>query len=157
MKCPHCGFNDSKVVDSRLNKEETAIRRRRLCLECGRRYTTFEKVEPSIPEIIKRDNRREPFDPAKLRRSVAIACRKRPISQTRIDKLVDKIEYQLSESNDKETPSEKLGTYVMEELRDLDQVAYVRFASVYREFQDVDEFMREIRTLVESRRVVDTP
>ena len=151
MLCPRCSFSDSKVVDSRLNKEQTQIRRRRLCLECGFRYTTFEKIEPTLPQIVKRDERREAFDRDKVRASIAIACRKRPISQTRIDKLVDKIEAQLSDAGEKELPSEQVGLMVMEELREMDQVAYVRFASVYREFQDVDEFMREIRELVDSK------
>lgn len=155
MRCPHCGFIDSKVVDSRLNKDQTQIRRRRLCLECGRRYTTFERVESTLPVMVKRDSRREPFDRDKLRASVAIACRKRPISQTRIDKLVDRIEFQLSETGEKELHSEELGLIVMEELRELDPVAYVRFASVYREFQDVQEFMREIRTMIEGKRGVE--
>lgn len=152
MRCPHCGFIDSKVVDSRLNKDQSQIRRRRLCLECGRRFTTFERVEATLPMIVKRDSRREPFDRDKLRVSVAIACRKRPISQTRIDKLVDRIEFQLGETGDKELKSAELGQIVMDELRDIDQVAYVRFASVYREFQDVQEFMREIRGLLEVKR-----
>jgi len=156
MRCPHCGYGDSKVVDSRLSKDGMQIRRRRLCLECGRRYTTFERIESSLPLIVKRDSRREPFDRDKLRTSVAIACRKRPISQTKIDKLVDKIEFELGERGDKEIASEGLGSLVMEELRELDQVAYVRFASVYREFQDVQEFMREIRTLLESGRSLPT-
>jgi len=151
MLCPRCSYSDSKVVDSRLNKEQTQIRRRRLCLECGFRYTTFEKIEPTLPQIVKRDERREAFDRDKVRASIAIACRKRPISQTRIDKLVDKIEAQLSDAGEKELPSEQVGLMVMEELREMDQVAYVRFASVYREFQDVDEFMREIRELVDSK------
>lgn len=151
MLCPRCSFTDSKVVDSRLNKDQTQIRRRRVCLECGFRFTTFEKIEPTLPTIIKRDERREPFERDKLRASIAIACRKRPISQTRIDKVVDKIEAQLSEANDKELPSAQLGLLVMEELKELDQVAYVRFASVYREFQDVEEFMREIRGLLEAK------
>ena len=155
MRCPHCSFIDSKVVDSRLNKDQSQIRRRRLCLECGRRFTTFERVEPSMPMMVKRDNRREPFDRDKLRKSIAIACRKRPISQTKIDKLVDRIEFQLAESGDKEMESEHLGLTVMDELRELDQVAYVRFASVYREFQDVQEFMREIRTLLEGSRLLE--
>ena len=153
MLCPRCSFADSKVVDSRLSKEQTQIRRRRVCLECGFRFTTFEKIEPSLPQIVKRDERREPFDRDKLRSSIAIACRKRPISQTRIDKVVDKIEAQLSDANERELPSDQLGLTVMEELRDMDQVAYVRFASVYREFQDVEEFMREIRALVEAKQI----
>ncbi|RMF19295.1 MAG: transcriptional repressor NrdR [Candidatus Dadabacteria bacterium] len=152
MICPRCGHIDSKVVDSRLSREQTQIRRRRVCSECGFRFTTFEKIEPSLPQIVKRDQRREPFDRDKLRSSIAIACRKRPISQTRIDKAVDRIESRLSEAGDRELPSEQLGLIVMDELREMDQVAYVRFASVYREFQDVEEFMKEIRALVESRK-----
>lgn len=156
MRCPHCAFIDSKVVDSRLNKDQTQIRRRRLCLECGRRYTTFERVESSLPILAKRDGRREPFVRDKLRDSVAIACRKRPISQTKIDKVVDKIEFTLAESGEKELASEQLGLMIMDELRELDQVAYVRFASVYREFQDVHEFMHEIRELVEGKRLAES-
>lgn len=155
MRCPYCGYDDSKVVDSRLSNDKLQIRRRRVCLECGWRFTTFERIEPTLPTIVKRDGRREAYDRDKLRNSIAIACRKRPISQTRIDKLVDKIEFALSERGDKEMDSEDLGRIVMSELRELDQVAYVRFASVYREFQDVHEFMHEIRELVESRRPSD--
>ncbi len=148
MKCPKCSFADSKVNDSRTTRDLTGIRRRRECLECGHRYTTFERIENEIPAIIKSDGRREEFDREKLYRGIRIACEKRPISISRIEKLIDKIETDLSESNEKEVASRDLGDKVAVALKDLDQVAYVRFASVYREFQDVDEFVQEITQLL---------
>lgn len=144
MKCPRCGFVDSKVNDSRLTKDQTGVRRRRQCLECGHRFTTFERIESELPVVVKRDDRRETFDREKILRGVRIACEKRPISISRIEKLVERIESTLAELGEKEVSAERIGSLVMEQLRELDQVAYVRFASVYREFQDVEEFLTVI-------------
>lgn len=152
MKCPKCGFADSKVNDSRLTRDAAGVRRRRECLECGHRFTTFERVETEVPMIHKRDDRRESFDRDKIMRGVRIACEKRPISQGRIDKLVDRVEHELAEIGEKEILSTEVGKIVSRELRDLDQVAYVRFASVYREFQDVEEFISEISEILKQRK-----
>lgn len=148
MKCTACGFVDSKVNDSRLTKDQLGIRRRRECLECGHRFTTFERIESELPVVLKRDGRREDFDRGKLLKGLRSACEKRPISVSRIEKLIDKIEAELTEAGDREIPTNRIGDLIMAELRSLDQVAYVRFASVYREFQDVDEFVREITSLI---------
>ena len=148
MKCPFCAFADSKVVDSRPDKEGATIRRRRECESCGKRFTTHERVEEILPLVIKKDGRREPFDRMKLVAGIQKACEKRPVSVETIERLVDRLEVQMQESGEKEIPSKSLGEWVMAELHSIDQVAYVRFASVYRSFKDITEFMSELQELL---------
>ncbi|WP_243371190.1 transcriptional regulator NrdR [Geotalea sp. SG265] len=148
MKCPFCAFADSKVVDSRPDKEGSTIRRRRECESCGKRFTTRERVEEILPLVIKKDGRREPFDRMKLVAGVMKACEKRPVSVETIERLIDRLEIQMQESGEKEIPSKSLGEWVMTELHGIDQVAYVRFASVYRSFKDITEFMSELQELL---------
>ncbi|MBN2721028.1 MAG: transcriptional repressor NrdR [Proteobacteria bacterium] len=158
MKCPFCGDFDNKVVDSRLSGESDVIRRRRECLGCGRRFTTYERVEDILPMVIKKDGRREPFDRSKILSGIQIACQKRPISVTALEEMADRIEKALQEKGDKEIKSSTIGETVMQELHDLDEVAYVRFASVYRSFKDINEFMAELKDLLseeESRRLAE--
>ena len=147
MKCPFCGFTDSKVLDSRSSNEGRAIRRRRECLSCGRRFTTKEYIEDSPLMVKKRDGRREAFDRDKVRRGIQLACNKRPISSDTIETIVDRIESQLRDNNSMEISAQDVGLKVMEVLRELDEIAYVRFASVYRKFQDIEEFIIELREL----------
>lgn len=142
MRCPSCGHPRDRVIDSRSVKNETAIRRRRECERCAHRFTTYERVEEAIPYIIKVDGRREPYDRAKLVHGLRIACRKRPISTADIDRLVERIEARLLASGKKEIPSAKVGDAVMAGLARLDQVAYVRFASVYHSFEDTEAFAK---------------
>src|SRR6185503_18252550 len=144
MQCPMCRAPDSRVVDSRLGKEGDAIRRRRHCEGCGHRFTTYERVELALPMVVKKDGRREPFDRAKIVSGLTRACEKRPVSIETIEALVDKIGRLLQETGEKEVKSQVIGEAVMRELHELDAVAYVRFASVYRSFRDVHEFMREL-------------
>lgn len=147
MRCPFCGHSEDRVVDSRESKEGDVIRRRRECVACDRRFTSYEKIE-SIPfQVVKRDERREPYDREKLMRGLQVACRKRPIPQGTLERLADEIEAAMQESADREISSRDLGQIVMRHLRELDQVAYVRFASVYRRFEDVEEFLRELHQL----------
>lgn len=148
MKCPFCGYPDTRVVDSRLNKEGNAIRRRRECSRCERRCTTFERVEEALPLVIKKDGRRQPFDRLKVIAGIQRACEKRPVSIATIEKIVDQIERQLQESGEREVESSRIGQAVMEALHALDQVAYVRFASVYRQFKDINEFMAELKDIL---------
>ena len=148
MKCPYCAFSDSKVVDSRPDKGGATIRRRRECESCGKRFTTHERVEEVLPLVTKRDGRREPFDRMKLIAGIQKACEKRPVSVETIEKLVDRLEIRMQESGEKEVPSTTLGEWVMAELHGVDQVAYVRFASVYRSFKDISEFMVELQDLL---------
>jgi transcriptional repressor NrdR len=148
MKCPFCAFADSKVVDSRPDKEGSTIRRRRECESCGKRFTTHERVEEILPLVIKKDGRREPFDRMKLVAGIQKACEKRPVSVETIERLVDRLELQLQESGEKEIPTKSIGELVMTELHAIDQVAYVRFASVYRSFKDITEFMSELQELL---------
>lgn len=148
MKCPFCANHDSKVVDSRPDKGGTTIRRRRECESCGRRFTTHERVEEVLPQVIKRDGRREPFDRLKLVAGIQKACEKRPVSVETVEHMVDRLELKLQESGEKEVPSTTLGEWVMQELHEIDQVAYVRFASVYRSFKDINEFMAELKDLL---------
>ena len=154
MKCPFCGGPDNRVVDSRLSREQTVIRRRRACESCRRRFTTYERVEELAPMVVKKDGRREHFDRQKLLAGITRACEKRPISASIIDSLVDGVERWLTERGEKEISSREIGDRVMEGLRDLDAVAYVRFASVYRSFRDIDEFMQEIRSIEHHREKV---
>jgi len=148
MKCPFCSFADSKVVDSRPDKGGSTIRRRRECESCGKRFTTHERVEDILPLVAKKDGRREPFDRLKLIVGIQKACEKRPVSAEAIEHMVDKLETRLQESSEKEVPSTTIGEWVMNELHDLDPVAYVRFASVYRSFKDINEFMSELQDLL---------
>jgi transcriptional repressor NrdR len=148
MKCPFCSNPDSKVVDSRPDKDGSTIRRRRECEACGRRFTTHERVEEILPQVVKRDGRREPFDRLKLVAGLKKACEKRPVSVETIEEMVDRVEARLMESGEKELPSTSIGELVMRELHEVDQVAYVRFASVYRSFKDITEFMSELQDLL---------
>jgi transcriptional repressor NrdR len=148
MKCPFCGNAENKVIDSRISKDGKAIRRRRECLGCSRRFTTYEFVEDIMPMVVKKDGRREPFDRMKIRSGVMTACEKRPISMESMEKIVEDVEQACQEFQAKEIPSSVIGEKVMNELKALDGVAYVRFASVYRQFRDVGEFMSELKDLL---------
>lgn len=148
MKCPFCSDMENKVIDSRLTKEGLEIRRRRECLGCEKRFTTYERIEEIMPMVVKKDSRREPFDRAKILSGIKKACEKRPISTETMEKMIDNIEHILQESDAKEIKGERLGEIVMNSLRDLDEVAYVRFASVYRSFRDINEFMSELQGLL---------
>ncbi len=152
MRCPYCGFEDQKVIDSRDAKEGAEIRRRRECLHCKRRFTTYERIEEVMPVIIKKDGRREPFNRDKIIEGLSTACKKRPVSINRIEKIADRIEAALQERTEKEVPSALIGELIMRELHALDEVAYVRFASVYRQFRDIEEFMKEITTILKDTR-----
>jgi len=147
MKCPFCAHPDDKVVDSRTIKDGELIRRRRECLSCTKRFTTYERIEEIPLMVAKKDGRREPFDRSKIVIGILKACEKRPVSIEQIEDLVDRIEKSINSSMEKEVSSEKIGAMVMDELRNLDEVAYVRFASVYRQFRDIDEFMDVLKTL----------
>jgi len=149
VKCPFCDQLENRVIDSRLSKDGHAIRRRRECSECKRRFTTYERVEISIPLVIKKDGRREHFDREKLKSGIMKACEKRKVSVDEIERFVDELERGIQEQGDREIPSETIGRKVMEYLRELDDVAYVRFASVYRSFKDLKEFMSELQDLIQ--------
>ncbi len=151
MQCPMCRAPDSRVVDSRLGKDGESIRRRRHCDGCGHRFTTYERVELTLPMVVKKDGRRQTFDRTKIVSGLTRACEKRPVSTDTIEALATKIERQIMERGESEITSRDLGEAVMSALHDLDAVAYVRFASVYREFRDVDEFMRELEELIAAR------
>ncbi len=151
MKCPFCGFMDDKVIDSRLGKEGDIIRRRRECLKCERRFTTYERVEDVLPMVVKKDGRREPFDRNKILLGIKKACEKRPISVQAVEDVVNKVELGFSETSEREIKSTEIGERVMRNLRDLDDVAYVRFASVYRSFKDINEFMSELKDILDRR------
>ncbi len=148
MKCPYCASDDTRVIDSRPADDNTSIRRRRICDACGKRFTTYEKVETIPMIIIKKDETREQYDRSKLVAGIIRACHKRPVSVDQINHLVDEVEADLFGNEGKEVPSTIIGEMVMDKLRDLDAVAYVRFASVYREFKDVDTFMDELKRLI---------
>jgi transcriptional repressor NrdR len=152
VKCPFCDELEDKVVDSRMAKEGEVIRRRRECLGCKRRYTTYERVEEILPVVVKKDGRRESFDRNKILVGLKKACEKRPISIGTIEAVTDRIEKRIQEMGETEIESRIVGEEVMKELHQLDQVAYVRFASVYREFKDIDQFMDELKTLAQQRR-----
>ncbi|MFH0932853.1 MAG: transcriptional regulator NrdR [Nitrospirota bacterium] len=151
MKCPFCGSIEDKVIDSRTSKEGDAIRRRRECLKCGKRFTSYERVEDIIPVVVKKDGRREPFDRLKVLTGLKKACEKRPIGTETLDGITDSIEKKLVGLGVKEIKSTWIGEEVMSALKELDKVAYVRFASVYRQFKDIHEFMHEVRTLFKSK------
>ncbi len=147
MRCPFCSAPETKVIDSRLANEGDSVRRRRECLTCSERFTTFEMAELVMPKIIKSDGSRVPFDDHKLFKGMSKALEKRPVSVETIEQAINHIKYNLRSTGDREVPAERLGEWVMDELKKLDQVAYVRFASVYRSFQDLDEFRQEIERL----------
>ena len=148
MKCPYCGYKESKVVDSRPAEEGSSIRRRRECLSCEKRFTTYETVESLPMVVIKKDGSRQSFDRSKVLRGMIRACEKRPVSYTQLDAAVDRIEQQLLNSYDREVSSIHIGDLAMQELKQMDDVAYVRFASVYRQFKDIDTFMHELNKLL---------
>ena len=151
MQCPFCKSTDSRVVDSRLAAGGTATWRRRECDACKRRFTTYERVEYSLPTVVKKDGKREAFAREKLLRSLRIACNKRPVTQDQLEQTAESLERELAENSEKEVASLVIGERVMERLKALDEVAYVRFASVYKSFRDIDEFMREMGDIVRSR------
>lgn len=151
MKCPFCGHLEDKVVDSREGKEGSSIRRRRECLRCRRRFTTYEHIEDVLPVVVKKDGRRELFDRNKILSGLKKACEKRPVGMDALEDSVSRIEKKVQESGEKEIPSTMLGEEVMRELHGLDEVAYVRFASVYREFKDINQFMDELSDILKDR------
>jgi len=151
MRCPYCSSVDNKVVDSRMGKEGESIRRRRECLKCEGRFTTYERVEEVLPSVIKKDGRREPFDRMKILIGLKKACEKRPISMEMLERSVDDIEKSLQDRGLKEIPSTVVGQEVMDRLHKLDEVAYVRFASVYRSFRDINEFMSELKDILSNK------
>jgi transcriptional repressor NrdR len=148
MKCPFCAHDDTRVVDSRLGKEGNNTRRRRECVECEKRFTTYERVEETLPLVVKKDGRREAFDRLKIISGIQRACEKRPVSIATIEKVVDQMELSLQESGEKEIDASRIGEAIMEALQSLDEVAYVRFASVYRQFRDINEFMSELTDIL---------
>jgi len=148
MKCPYCGHLDNRVVDSRLNKEYTITRRRRLCESCERRFTTYERLEVTMPMLVKKDGRRETWDRLKVVEGMKKACEKRPVSMGQIEEFVDEVERELQDMGEREIPISVVGEKVMEGLRRIDDVAYVRFASVYRQFKDLNEFMDELKGML---------
>ena len=150
MKCPFCSHDNTRVIDSRPAEDNNSIRRRRVCDECGKRFTTYEKVETIPLIIIKKDDNRETYDRSKLEAGVLRACHKRPISANRINQLVDEVETEIFNMEEKEIPSQVVGEIVMNKLKDLEAVAYVRFASVYREFKDINTFMDELKKVLEN-------
>lgn len=155
MKCPFCGEIKNKVIDSRLSKDARMIRRRRECLNCEKRFTTYERVEAVLPMVVKKDGRREPFNHEKIRAGIQKACQKRPISTNMIDDFVDSVGQLFQESGHREIRSSDIGERVIEKLKEWDDVAYVRFASVYRQFKDINEFMAELKELLDERREAD--
>ncbi len=152
MRCPYCSQINNRVIDSRLSKDGRMIRRRRECLECGRRFTTYEKLEEMLPMVVKRDGRREPFDRDKIISGIRKACQKRPISMTQIEEFVDSLESHFQDQGKKEIESTEIGERVIQTLREWDEVAYVRFASVYRQFKDINEFMAELEEILRARK-----
>jgi transcriptional repressor NrdR len=148
MRCPICEAEDTRVIDSRSSKDGYVVRRRRVCEECKGRFTTYEKIEQMLPLVMKKDQRREAFMREKITHGILRACQKRPVSIVQVEQIADEIERLVSERSEREIGSQQIGAWVMERLRDVDQVAYVRFASVYREFRDVEEFMSELRGLL---------
>jgi transcriptional repressor NrdR len=151
VKCPFCGAEEDRVIDSRASQDGSVIRRRRECVACERRFTTYERIEETLPLVVKKDGRREAFDRNKILSGLKRACEKRPVSTEHFERIVGEIERKLQESGQKEVPSSELGEELMRHLQGLDEVAYVRFASVYREFRDISEFMNELRGLLTER------
>ncbi len=152
MRCPYCSQINNRVIDSRLSKDGRMIRRRRECLECGRRFTTYEKLEEMLPMVVKRDGRREPFSREKIISGIRKACQKRPISMTQIEEFVDSLESYFQDQGRKEIDSTEIGERVIQTLRQWDEVAYVRFASVYRQFKDISEFMAELEEILRAKK-----
>jgi len=152
MKCPFCQSDNDRVIDSRASEDGCAIRRRRQCLDCKRRYTTYERIEATTVKIVKKDEVREPFDRAKMKRGLEKACWKRPVSDAQLEAIIAAVENDLEANFDAEVESRHVGELVMQHLRELDQVAYVRFASVYREFKDVHDFVSELRPMLDESR-----
>ena len=148
MRCPFCSYTDGKVIDSRASKEGESIRRRRECLSCGRRFTTYERIEEVAQMVIKKDGRREAFDRSKIISGMQRACEKRPVSVEKIESMVDRLERYFQEAGEKEINASIVGEEVMKSLQQVDEVAYVRFASVYRQFKDINEFMLELKDLL---------
>ena len=148
MNCPFCNHSEDKVVDSRSAQDGKAIRRRRECLGCQRRFTTYERIEETPLKVIKKDNRREDYDRSKVLNGIVRACEKRPVSMEQIEQLVDDIEKEIAQTSEREIAATQIGQLVMQKLQKLDEVAYVRFASVYRQFKDVNEFMNEVKNLL---------
>jgi transcriptional repressor NrdR len=157
VKCPGCRDLNNRVIDSRLGKDGDVIRRRRECERCSRRFTTYERVEEFLPAVVKKDGRREPFDRAKILAGLTKACEKRPVSVAAIEAVADRIERTVADRGEKEVASAVIGEAVVQALRELDTVAYVRFASVYRSFQDIDEFVEELEGLIKERRIAGRP
>ena len=155
MRCPFCKSDNDKVVDSRSAEGGSVIRRRRQCLECDRRYTTYERIEEIPLRVIKKDGSREPFERRKILEGMTKACEKRPVATDAIERVIREIERELADLADREVTSREVGEMVMRKLRDLDQVAYVRFASVYREFKDINQFLEELRPMLERRATED--
>ena len=152
MRCLYCKADNDRVIDSRASSDGFAIRRRRVCADCGRRYTTYERAEMAPLRVVKKNGDRVAFDRSKVLRGLLTACEKRPVSNEQLEDVTDRIERQCMEAFDKEVPSKVVGNLIMQELRQLDQVAYVRFASVYREFKDVSQFLEELKPMLEKRR-----
>jgi transcriptional repressor NrdR len=153
MRCPFCTYPEDKVIDSRESKEGESIRRRRECLKCARRFTTYERIDEIPYMVVKKDGRREKFDRQKVMQGLVKASEKRPISMGKLAEIIDDVETKLSETSDRELSTVEIGELLMESLKRLDKIAYVRFASVYRDFQDVDAFLREVSDLVKQKRV----
>lgn len=151
MKCPYCGHIEDKVIDSRSSNEDRSVRRRRECIKCKRRFTTYEYIEEIPLMVIKKDGRREAFDRNKIISGILKACEKRPVSMEKVEAVVDRVEKELQKSFDKEVKAEDVGELVMEHLHKLDEVAYVRFASVYRQFKDINHFMKELKDLLQKK------
>jgi len=152
VRCPFCSSNEDKVIDSRQSKDGGEIRRRRECESCTRRFTTYERIEDAMPVVVKRDGRREAFDRAKLAKGLKRAAAKRPVSVEVLERIAEEVERDISEGGEREVPSKEIGEAVLPRLREIDEVSYVRFASIYRDFRDVDEFMRELGDLVKLRK-----
>lgn len=151
MRCPYCSFGESKVIDSRPTEENTSIRRRRECFKCGKRFTTYEKIESVSLVVVKKDESRQPFNRNKILKGIITACEKRPISLVQMERVADDIESELSQLSDREIKSTTIGEMVMDKLRALDEVAYVRFASVYKQFDDISTFMDELQGLMNGK------
>ena len=154
MKCPFCSYTDDNVIDSRVSKDALVIRRRRECKECSRRFTTYERIEETLPMVIKKDGRRENFDRMKILNGMQLACKKRPVSRNVLEQFVEQLEREIQDTGEKEISCTKIGERVMQELHRVDSVAYVRFASVYREFKDVNEFMDQLKDLMKKQEVL---
>ena len=152
MRCPFCRHKGNRVVDSRMSGDGATIRRRRVCSSCKKRFTTYERVEEAAPMVVKKDGRREPFDRAKIIAGIKRACEKRPVSMETIEQIADRVESSALERGEREVASTFIGSALMSELHEIDQVAYVRFASVYRSFKDIDEFMHELEDLIRLRK-----